>query len=416
MATVQQPLEKALDALAVRAARACVDIGLHGVEARVVGAFDISADMRPAYASGRVHELATAALALALRFDDDGKVPVWTFGKEAWFQGELNRRDHVAFVTRRILPPPPTRDGKASHPSCFAPLIDKVGQQLFGDRWLPGAPPPRFTPSAPAADTPAFVVVFTSGDCADQAETEAILRYASHFPVFWQFAGVPGARPEPFGFLRRIDALVGGHVDACGFFEPGDVEDMEAMFAGLLNEFPEWVARPEVKAMLTSDLPAASADDPLELIMRLPESEAERRESERRAREERRAARAVAELQQAEAWPRAGMSSAEAPPAGGSPGVPSTGVPPTREATRGARIKSSTRPLAPSHWRLEAIRERPWDLAESPSAEPPVPAPDAAPDGDGAPAETAAERLARIRARRQERRFPLPPPRGGGDA
>jgi hypothetical protein len=409
MATVQQPLEKALDALAVRAARACVEIGLHGIEARVVGAFDISADMRPALASGRVHELATAALALALRFDDDGRVPVWTFDQDAWFQGELTRRDHVAFVTRHILPPPPTRDGREAHPTNFAPLIDKVGQQLFGERWAPGTPPPSGTDTGIFAEVPAFVVVFTSGDCADQAETEAILRYASHFPVFWQFAGVPGARPEPFGFLRRIDRLVGGYVDACGFFEPGDVEDMEGMFSGLLNEFPDWVATPRVRAMLAAEPAPEVADDPLELIMRLPESEAVRRELERREREERRAARAVAELQQAEAWPTGRAARDDAP------AEPSAPPPPTREASRGARVRASTRPLAPSHWRIEAIRERPWDLDEKAPAEAAPSAPAAQAGDAGGLAETAADRLARIRARRQERRFPLPPPRQGGD-
>jgi hypothetical protein len=403
MATLQHPFERKLDALSVRAARACVDIGLHGVEARVVAAFDMNPDMGPRYRSGFVHELATAVMALALRFDDDGIVPVWTFGRDAYFQGDMGRRDHVGFITRRILPPPPTGSGRRPAPSNFAPVIHRVGQHLFGAAWTPELAPPRQLPIA----MPAFAIIFTSGDCADREETEAALRYASHFPIFWQFAGIP---PEPpseasFDFLGRVNALPGTARDSCGFFNTHDTDDMEPIFSGLLNEFPHWLTHADVRAMI--DVRSVRGDDagvrdPLDHLLALPADEEARRERERLEREQRRAARAVEEVQAADAWPRAGAA---------TPGDPTTGeIDPNHRQAR-------TRSIAPSHWRLEAIRERPWPN-ETSGAEMNAAASEA-PETEAINAietpETAAERLARIRSRRLERRFPLPPPRPGKD-
>lgn len=387
MATIQQPFERKLDALSVRAARACVDIGLHGVEARVIAAFDMNPDMAPRYRSGFVHELATATLALALRLDDDGIVPVWTFGRDAYFQGDMARRDHVSFISRRILPPPPTGSGRRPAPSNFAPLIHRIGQHLFGNAWTPDDAPPSRSPVA----LPAFVIIYTGGDCGDVADTEAALRYASHFPIFWQFAGVPPEDPATasWAFLSSIDTLSGTRNDCCGFFRSNDYGDMEAIFAGLLNEFPAWLTLPDIRAVIDARDAArspVSSGDALDDLLALPADEEARRERERIERDERRAARAIDDVHRSNAWPVVG------------------GTEPTPDRSHEGQTR--TRMLAPSQWRLEAIREKPWSGEQNSAAETAPSTSTSTDDDKTQPTETAAERLARIRVRRLERRTP----------
>jgi len=400
MATLQHPFEKKLDALAIRAARVCVDNGLHQVEARVVAAFDMGTDMGAAYRSGTVHELATAAMALALRFDDDGVVPVWTFSEAAKFEGEMRRDDHVSFLMRRVLPPPPSKAQLPSGPapSRLAPVIDRIGESLFGAEWAPDVPETPGRQQDRKTAIPALVLIFTGGDCADQAETEALLQYASYFPVFWQFVGVTEGPVDDsrFAFLRHMDVLVGGLVDGCGFFAPDIALGPEAVFTGLVSEFPDWLELPDVVAMLIPrSLPGPAARvDLAGVFADLEETSDPDEDLEgvwaaeslgRLEREERRAARARAEIEGAQAWPKAGVGNPD---------------------TDGSARRGQTRPLAPSHWRLEAVRERPWELPDD--VAPPAPlAEKLRGDSLGAPAaddDSPSERLARIRRRREERR------------
>ncbi len=285
-----------LDVLALRAARAFVDSGLHGVKASVVAAVDVSTPMAPLFLSGQVHALTLALLALGMRFDDDGVVPLWAFGNDARRVGELRRGDHASFIDRHVRPPAPSAASQIRTAARLAPLIDAICHDLFPREWEnPGAPYLR-----EARETPVFVIVLTSGDCHDIAETTRLLRRASHLPIFWQFAAIPppGA-PSDLAFLRTISALPGTFIDSCGFFEPRDVTDERALFAGLLNEFPRYLWLPAVQSMLLGRPPApelrADAEDEViaRTLLALPHDEADRRARARLARERRRAERAA---------------------------------------------------------------------------------------------------------------------------
>lgn len=241
----------------VERARAAVHrYGLAGMQAEVVFVLDTSMSMYPMYQSRLVQELATELLALSVHFDDDGQIPAWAFGDQPRYLGALTTDDFVGFVDRQVI-----RTGADYQGSCrYAPVIEAICRHFFPDE---SALPTRVVKKglfgkqrlypklqAPRRH-PIFVVFVTAGDCEDPEETAEAIRRASCLPLFWQFAGVnpPGGRTR-FRFLERLDRLKGRHVDNCGFFEPRQLGNPDTLFAGLLNEFPQYLRVPEVGAML----------------------------------------------------------------------------------------------------------------------------------------------------------------------
>lgn len=420
MATIQDRRHRRLDELSVTASRAFVESGLHGIEAEVVVALDVSPRMAPLYAQGLVQGLATALLALAMRFDDDGTVPVWCFDGEARHLGEIKRQGYANWV-RAHVPTPSEPDPAAPEPPAaarFAPMIDAIGRRYFPREWAakgtahvvgdklkrqviayPGPLEPRAIP--------VFVIIVTSGDCADALETTRLLRRASHLPIFWQFAGLDPTRGDPnaprFHFLRGVDKLTDTHCDCAGFFEPGDPNDAEMLFSGLLNELPRWLELPEVRAMLQPSAPTPSSPDALaglESLLVLPPVEAAKREAARVERERRRQERATIaamELEQAAAWPTI-RNDAEIDPEGADPVIH------TRTTQAGGvprRVNVGTRPYIPSDGAPPVLPPRRPTVSFAAFVEP-APGTDA--EDDETTVETAIERLARIRARRNARK------------
>ena len=406
MATIQNQTTRRLDALSVRAARAFVDAGLHGVEASVVAAIDVSPPIAPLFINGHVHELATALLALGMRFDDDGVVPVWTFGTEARLVGDLKRGDHAHFVSRHVLAPAPLVPGQRPPPNRFAPLIDAIVRREFPREWAhPGSPRLR-----EARETPVFVIVVSGGNCSDVPETMRMLRRASHLPIFWQFAAVavPGI-PSDFRFLRTVNDLPDTLVDACGFFEPQDLADEDALYAGLLNEFPRYLGLAAVQNMLLGQPASEEAVDPTDelisqTLLTLPVQEQERRARARDARLARRDERASAaeqEIERAMAVPTIAHAAERATERAASEERPrrmATATRPYREDELGTgefpavqAMRKSAR-LAPSFQIPEPTEPQ---IAVAPAAD--------TEDVEDT-VQTTTERLARIRARRDARR------------
>lgn len=415
MATIQDRKHRRLEELTVNAARAFVESGLHGVEGEVVVALDTSPRMAPLYASGVVQELTAALLALAMKFDDDGVVPVWSFDDEARHLGEIRRTDYGGWVRKHVPTPVVVPLGEAIPAARFAPLIEAIGRRYFAREWgqkgttrqtgerikravvaYPGVSEPR--------ECPVFVIVVTCGDCSDPGETTKLLRRASFLPIFWQFAGLVSPEGEPhepaseFRFLRTIDKLQDTHCDGAGFFQPGDPAATDELYQGLLNEFPEWLQRPQVQAMVVPASERVAPDDGLDaVLMALPPTEAAKRERARSERERRRLERAnmaTLELEQAAAWPTIRTSSEIDSTEGEDPVIRSRGDGPP------LRVQMGTRPYTTGDGDLPVLPPRRPTVSFAALVEP---AP-AAESDDEDTVETAIERLARIRARRNSRK------------
>lgn len=426
MSTIRDERHRRLDELSVRAARAFVDSGLHGTAAEVVLALDASDAMASHYASGLMNELTTALLALAMKFDDNGRVPVWSFGLDAMHVGEIKKGEHRGWADRELKP------GGVAKPR-LGPLIDAIGRRYFPHEW--DEPPRRVQTGGKLKRVqlehatvreprpcPVFVIAVTSGACDDVLETTQLLRKASHLPIFWQFAGVGD---DDFRFLKGFNTLAETWVDACGFFIPEiavvdprlspnpnatglirrqrfDIDE-ERLYGGLLNELPRWLDHERVKAMLVP--PRSADDDPADdtandldgLVLALPAKELARREKDRLEREERRkrrAAEAEEEVNRADSWPtiRAEAELEEAEEL----------VPEAQARERDGRRKMpDTRPYQPEDGPRPDTKRRATVAFDASAL--PAPADEADPDDDNT-VETAAERLARIRARRNARK------------
>ncbi|PKN55445.1 MAG: hypothetical protein CVU56_21210 [Deltaproteobacteria bacterium HGW-Deltaproteobacteria-14] len=259
MSTVQNAETERLQRLSILATRAFLESGLRGIDAEVVVALDVSRTMAPMYLNGSIQELAESLLALAMRFDDDGVVPAWSFGDEAALIGDLDKDGYVGWVAKNVAQGPADLTA-----SCrYAPLIAAIARRYFPieagrpvtEKKVGGALKRTVREYPQLIDRrpfPIFVIVVTGGDCEDPTEAIHEIRRASHLPIFFQFAGIsPAGIPAPdFAFLKRLDRLSDRWVDNCGFFAPRDFTDPAELFVGLLNEFPGFMRLERVKDML----------------------------------------------------------------------------------------------------------------------------------------------------------------------
>lgn len=453
MSMDDKPIPEHLRRLSLLATHAFVESGLHGIDAEVVLALEVSRLMAPLYISGMLRELVDHLFTLSLCFDDDGVVPAWAFAHEAEALTPLTRAELEGWMDREITSHP----GRFRADCSYAPVLEAICRRYFPREWaLPqverkiGGALKRTVREYPSLidqrPFPIFVIVVTGGDCDDPTETLRVIQRASHLPIFFQFAGIslPGIAAPEFTFLRRLDRLPDRHVDNCGFFEPRDFREPRDLFVGLLNEFPDYLAEERVSAMLLppdDDPPLTVASLALEReLPELPEDDLEAREAERLARLARRRERAQEQVDPVgpEAPPRRvqpmtrpyGSSIAgpgarlEAPPTGA--GGPMPGARPARTpvpagsegggAPRGAATPTTRAPRPQVDPRLPPPSAAAGPAPPSPPRRVPVPrrdvphevAPSPRPAPRGAPGPTSREeaeaRLALIRARRAARR------------
>ena len=78
--------------------------GLEGLRAQVVLMLDISKSMNPLYKDGTVQRVIERMLALALNFDDDGRIDLMLFGTGAYQLPAITLDDIEGYVERVILP------------------------------------------------------------------------------------------------------------------------------------------------------------------------------------------------------------------------------------------------------------------------------------------------------------------------
>ena len=208
--------------------------GLDEHTARVALVLDISGSMAPLYRSGAVQRLAERVLALALRFDDDGVVDVFLFGKEVHQPAGLQLAGHEGYVAGVL------RDHRLEHDTRYGAAMTAVRKHYFGASQARTEPFPQ--------PVPVYVLFLTDGAPSDKAVATRQVRASSFEPVFWQFIGI-GA-PREFSYLQRLDDLDGRYTDNADFFSVTErdllgrtaISDTE-LYDRLVNEYPGWLRR-----------------------------------------------------------------------------------------------------------------------------------------------------------------------------
>jgi stress response protein SCP2 len=242
--------------------------------ARVALVLDVSASMAELFSTGAVQAFAERALALALQWDDDGEVDVFTVGAAARSLGGMGLANARDFLGTAGM----TLEGGTNWGSTMA----AVRQHYFGTAG------PRSSPAPPEA--PVYVLFVTDGGTTDPQQTIEQLVASSFEPLFWQMLivgtvemqvrsvmeanfgpGSPNAAiasriPEAqkltivrqavdnsMATLRSIDNVSGRYLDNHGFAEAPTPEALpdEALYDALLERYAGWLKQARSQGLVT---------------------------------------------------------------------------------------------------------------------------------------------------------------------
>jgi stress response protein SCP2 len=209
--------------------------GLDEHTARVALVLDISASMSPLYRSGVVQRVAEKTLALASRFDDDGRMDVFLFGLRAHDVGEIGI-EGIGGAIDGLLKKNPLEGG-----TMYAQAVQSVRKHYFGSAG------PR---NAPLREpTPVYVIFITDGETFDKQESEAQVREASQEPIFWKFVGVG---KEKFEFLQKLDDLQGRFIDNADFVQVENIDTTPdaQLYEMLLQEYDLYLSNAKRQGLL----------------------------------------------------------------------------------------------------------------------------------------------------------------------
>jgi hypothetical protein len=222
--------------------------GLGEHTARVALCLDISGSMATLYRSGKIQALVERVLAVGVRFDDDGQVDCFLFGKHVHQPGPIgidNVHNYTGAMLRRHSLEPSTNYGLA---------MQRVREHYFGSSQL------RFAPFG--QPLPVYVMFVTDGDQVIASSFE---------PLFWQFMAIgrspdavdmqrSGAARRPpmgrgrgsdFSFLEELDDMGGRFLDNADFFavtDPANLTD-EQLFDLMAAEYPGWLAQARARGL-----------------------------------------------------------------------------------------------------------------------------------------------------------------------
>jgi stress response protein SCP2/uncharacterized protein YegL len=217
-------------------------VGLQTHRAKVCLVLDISGSMGMLYRRGLVQQFAERILALGCKFDDDGDIDVFLFGRNVHHVDPMGLANFAGFVQRTIDRHPLEGDTR------YGAALEAVRRFYFPD----GAGGERRTPQR--ADLPVYVMFVTDGGTSDQAMAERQVRWSSHEAIFWQFMGIGKGRKSKsrklasfadsdFPFLESLDELPGRLVDNANYFSvasPDEYSDAE-LYDLLMTEYPDWL-------------------------------------------------------------------------------------------------------------------------------------------------------------------------------
>ncbi|WP_306394050.1 VWA domain-containing protein [Telluria beijingensis] len=225
--------------------------GLAQHRAKVCLVLDISGSMSTLYRKGLVQQFAERILALGCRFDDDGEIDVFLFGRNVHQGAPMGLSNWSNYIRQVIDKHPLEGDTR------YGAAIEAVRRHYFPD----GRGGERKT--ALKAEVPVYVMFVTDGSTSDKPLTERQLRWASREPIFWQFMGIGKGRKSrskalasfadsDFPFLEKLDELDGRLIDNADFFSVASPDEHSdgALYDLLMNEYPQWVKEARQRGMI----------------------------------------------------------------------------------------------------------------------------------------------------------------------
>ncbi len=238
-----------LVSLAKKAAVSLAKQGLQEHRAKVALCLDISGSMAGLYQSGKIQRFAEKVLALGTRFDDDGDIDVFLFGRQAHDVGTMDIGNCRGFVDGLL----------GSHPLEGGTYYAEA-MRMIRSFYFPDAGGGR-RQQAVRSMLPTYVMFLTDGETMDKPKTQEQITWAAYEPIFWQFIGIGRSNVTPstakkgfraklaammesdFGFLEQLDSMSGRYVDNANFFSIVDPEAVpdEELYDLMMGEYPSWV-------------------------------------------------------------------------------------------------------------------------------------------------------------------------------
>lgn len=227
--------EKRLDLRKETVKKVCLKkADMSGLISRVAVVLDVSGSMKEAFESGMVQATLERLLPLAMAFDDDGTMEVWTFDHEFKRYPPITRGNFYNYIKDNRI-----RARGGTYYSC---VIGDVGRYFVKEE---------------PAKLPTYVIFVTDGDNADEIATNKVIKHISYFPIFFQFVGIGNTRPNGFHYLRKLDDMAGRYVDNANFFAIESLADISIiddaeLYTKLLDEYPKWLSYPKVREMIAN--------------------------------------------------------------------------------------------------------------------------------------------------------------------
>ncbi|SEK23701.1 VWA domain-containing protein [Ruminococcus albus] len=199
---------------------------------RVAVVLDVSGSMTRAFQCGMVQATLERLLPLAMAFDDDGSMEVWTFDHEFKRYPPITRTNFYNYIADNKI--------SARGATMYAPVLCDVGRYFIQEE---------------PAKIPTYVIFITDGDNADGPDTDKAIKALSHFPIFFQFVGIGGFGTNGFRYLAELDEMDGRYVDNANFFAIENLADIDviddaSLYTKLMDEYPKWLAYPQVREMI----------------------------------------------------------------------------------------------------------------------------------------------------------------------
>jgi len=226
-------------------------VGLEAHRARVCLVLDISGSMSALYRKGLVQRFAERILALGCRFDNDGDIDVFLFGRKVHQPEPMGLSNWSAYIEKAIDRHPLEGDTR------YGAAMAAVRRHYFPDAGGGERSAPHPAP------LPVYVMFVTDGSTSDQPMTERQLRWSSREPIFWQFMGIGKGKKSKakrladfadsdFPFLEKLDDLGGRLIDNADFFSVASPDEHtdSALYDLLMTEYPGWVGQARQNGLL----------------------------------------------------------------------------------------------------------------------------------------------------------------------
>lgn len=171
---------------------------------RVGLALDISGSSQPLYNSGVIQEVVDRLLAVAMKFDDNGELDMWSFTNGFDRLETATAAEYGGYVKNKILNNPKVYKWGGTS---YAPVMTDMVEHYFGTpkqekTSMFGGLFGKNKPAATANNSPAMGIVLTDGANGDRSEAARLMREAQKKNIYWQMVAV-GPEHE-FKFIKEM--------------------------------------------------------------------------------------------------------------------------------------------------------------------------------------------------------------------